>query len=150
MNNEIIAYAAGVFDADGTIQINKRRDCDSYQVSVSVSSVVDAIPCWLLRNFGGKIYHFYSSKERRQPIQRWTLYSLKVLDFLKVIEPYLTEKRERAKLAIHFQSNLFSKNNQKVHDAIRLERKNVFNQMKTLNAKFGRNHWIGAKLEEVN
>lgn len=138
------SYAAGVIDSDGCIQIMQRRNENKnyYSLRVSVSQVTESIPLWFIRNFGGRVSKFYSSKERRQPVFRWELESNKASGFLQKVLPYLVEKIERAKLGIEFQATLIYKGfaDKLTIDVIE-KRTSFYEQMKVLNAKNSREHW---------
>jgi hypothetical protein len=144
MEKEILAYAAGTMDSDGCIQIMQKRSENKnyYSMRVSVSQVTECIPIWLVRNFGGRIDRFISSKERRQPLFRWSIESNKASDFLISILPYLIEKAERAKLGIKFQSTLIYKGfADKLTPDVIEQRIEMYQQMKILNAKHSRKYW---------
>lgn len=141
---KLYAYAAGMMDGDGCIQISQRRTENSnyYSLRVSVTQVTEGVPIWFVRNFGGRIDKFYSTKERRQTLYRWSMDSSKASDFLQKILPYLVEKTERAKLGIQFQSTLIYKGfADKLTPEVIEKRLSIYNQMKVLNASHSRKCW---------
>lgn len=145
-----IAYAAGMVDGDGTIQIMGRKNegAGSYVVRVSIANASDLVPLWFQNVFGGNVYKFIMSKARRQPSFRWVLEAKSSLPFIKMIEPFLVEKRERAKLAIDYLERLPVKRFRKIPDLIAKERSEFYMQMKALNAKHSRSFWDNP--QEVN
>ena len=143
IESTVYSYAAGMVDGDGTIQIMRKKSegVGSYIIRVSVSTVTEAIPTWFLTNFGGHLYKFMMSKQRRQPIYRWALESKTALPFLLSIEPFLIEKRERAKLAIKYLQTVCPNGFKRLPEDIVKGRTEIFEQMRSMNAKHGRNHW---------
>ena len=145
-----ISYLAGLVDADGCIQIMRRKNQGKshFSVRLSVSQVSEQIPIWIMRNFGGRLDRFVVSKERRQPIYRWQCESLKAKEVLTLIEPYLILKKERALLALKFQSTIgFRGFSDKItHEVFEL-RESIFKEMKILNSKKSRSYWTNLNME---
>lgn len=147
----VAAYAAGLIDGDGCIQVNKKKRIgwDYHSITVSVSQVSEDAVNWMFRNFGGRVNKFFSSKERRQPIYRWSADCKQAGFILQAILPFLVQKAERAKLAIQLQEMMKPVYGHNGVNAIRMKpsedelfkRESLFVQMKAANKSFGRNHW---------
>ena len=153
---KLYAYAAGMMDGDGCIQISQRRteNKNYYSLRVSVTQVTEGVPIWFVRNFGGRVDKFYATKERRQNLYRWSMDSSKASDFLQKILPYLVEKTERAKLGIQFQATLIYKGfADKLPQEVIQNRIKMYDQMKVFNAFHSRKCWdkkpINLTLKEI-
>lgn len=88
-----IPYVAGFFDADGCVMIRKR----AYTICAEASQKYPAICEALQRQFGGSIY---KGKGREQ--YTWHLGSLKAVEFLRKVLPYLVHKKRQAEIVIEF------------------------------------------------
>lgn len=102
-----IMYAAGFFDAEGSIWINKqkRKSCLhlSYNLRINVTSTNRSIIHWFKTNFGGSNRINLRGKN---PLFRWDAHGNIATNFLQKIIPYLRIKRSRAKLAFQFQAEI--------------------------------------------
>lgn len=102
-------YLAGFFDGEGSTQIRRlkqktRRAQFGFVVSASIAST-DQFPILGIRNqFGGSICHTQPRNENSKSVYVWTIYGEKACNFLNSILPWLIIKRERAIMAIEFQS----------------------------------------------
>jgi len=95
-----IAYAAGLFDGEGHVQVKLTRGRPSL-----VATIVGAnreMHDWLVRTFGGKSYvHGKPGKHRATKTSwAWVLHGAKAAEFLLLIQPYLIEKRRRVDAAL--------------------------------------------------
>lgn len=122
MNKDDIAYAAGLFDAEGSVSIGKWKRktliSPSHYLRVSLSSANHKILDWLKNNFNGcisiankknsKISLKYKGKTYRSKhtVFRWRTTSNAAVDFLQRIAPYLQIKRPQAELALQFQNEI--------------------------------------------
>ena len=149
----VLAYAAGMIDGDGCVQVNKKKRKDLsniyYSITASVSQVNEDVPNWLMRNFGGTIFKYTLNKEKRQPLYRWSIHCKQASNFLQLILPYLVQKSERSKLAIHLQELMVPKYEFNGKNPVRMKpsyeeqtyRESIFKRMKELNKSTGRNHF---------
>ena len=101
----IAAYAAGIFDGEGYVGIDRvSKSKGSKKIHHSIRIVISqkdgAIMDWLKNNFGGNIYS--QRNGTLYSIYRWRIHSKKAADFLKFVYPYLIIKKRQAKLAIWF------------------------------------------------
>lgn len=84
-----IAWAAGLFDGEGSISIVGNR----------VQTVIEMTDLDLLervqKNFGGKIYKLKTRQEHWKQAWRWQISSTKkAVEFLEIIYPYLGVRRK--------------------------------------------------------
>lgn len=120
INNEDVAYAAGIIDGEGSIVIGKGKQHVgtgySYEVLVSVHMMDGYVPKYLAQCFGGKYkktpvahnnkkgdfaYYYHANGSRAKV-------------FLSMILPYLKIKRRQAEIAIYLQDKLSSNPNGKL------------------------------------
>ena len=100
------AYAAGVMDGDGSIQIQRVTRNGAYRLTIYLSGCNDKPLYSLQRRWGGGITHSRTLTGR--PYHRWHLTSYKAAEFLEDILEFLIGKEDQAELALRFQ---FSKRN---------------------------------------
>lgn len=107
MNKDDIAYAAGLFDAEGHIRINKQKlkRCihATYELRTGLTSANQTILKWFKNNFGGSIY---SHKRRKNPSFLWMMSANAGANFLRQIISDLQIKKLQAKLALQFQNEI--------------------------------------------
>ncbi|MBA7574810.1 hypothetical protein ES708_16625 [subsurface metagenome] len=108
MNEIDLAYAAGIVDGEGYIQIQRHKRSDysagyHYYMAVAVVMVDPLVPIWLEQTFGGSLYNYERKEPNAQPYYRWTTGTKKAQWFLELILPYLKTKRAQAEIAIEFQ-----------------------------------------------
>ncbi len=105
MENTIIAYAAGIFDGEGYVDIysastSKASKSPSLYLRVVISQKDGLVMNWLQDNFGG-----YVNLSRRDGnyIYRWDIRSKAAFRFLSLIYPFVLIKKEQVKLALQFE-----------------------------------------------
>ncbi len=107
-----LAYAAGIIDGEGCVNIAKQPGETirgySLVMRVVVTNCSKALIDFLVRTFGGRIYH-YVSKGKRKEYWKWYLFTSNAANFLGTIMPYLIVKRQEAQLAIEFQQTKCSR-----------------------------------------
>ena len=102
MNNEILAYAAGIVDGEGCVTVSYRPSSKSCQISVAVSMSCRLIPDWLQSNFGGNqteelnIQGYGGTNAHK--MFRWRIGGKEAQYFCSLIEPFLIEKKAQAEL----------------------------------------------------
>lgn len=119
---EQLAYCAGFFDGEGTVIIARETNSPHkyYAVHVTVDQV-NPEPLILFRSlFGGTVY-----RARRNPIEanghirkiqwRWSVGLMAADKFLRLIVPYLINKKEEAQLAIKFREDCINQSNKFTH-----------------------------------
>lgn len=105
MDNNNIAYVAGLFDGEGCVDIyqattSKNSKSPSLMLRVTISQKDGSIMSWLEKEFGG-----YVRMDRRKDtwIHRWELRSQKASKFLEMILPFTKIKDRQIKLALEFE-----------------------------------------------
>lgn len=106
MKKEIIAaYAAGIFDGEGYVDIYKATQSKasksiSLMLRVIVSQKDGRLMNWLQDNYGG---HVTLSRKDTHYIYRWDIRSKNAARFLEDILPYLQIKKDQALIALEFE-----------------------------------------------
>lgn len=105
MNEYIYAYAAGLFDGEGYVDIyqatksKSSKNC-SLMLRVIISQKDGLIMNWLKNNFGGNVLF---SQRNDSYIYRWEIRSKAAEQFLNQIYPFAKIKKEQIELALKFQ-----------------------------------------------
>jgi hypothetical protein len=111
MNEVDLAYAAGIFDGEGSVSIIHTKTGHTkadgsiyrhYRLQVCVVNTNPILCQWLKETFGGCITQSHKG-ENRLPLWQWIKPSHKGAKFLKLIQPYLHLKSPQVKLALEFQ-----------------------------------------------
>lgn len=107
-------YAAGMFDADGSVTISKRIEQRSmgeyrrYQVRVSLLSISPTVPALYKEMYGGSLH--YEDKSIKNPNWRpshtWIAVSRVASSFLSQIAPFLINKQEEAYVALALEESI--------------------------------------------
>lgn len=110
--NEMLAYAAGIVDGDGCINIMRIRyhrtnsRSIGYELRVMVTNTKKELLDWLETQFGGSV-RLHHGEETTSPnykvCWRWSLPAKKAERFLMEISPFLLIKRPQVELALVFQ-----------------------------------------------
>ena len=118
-----VLYAAGIFDGEGSIGINRNRTPKgSYRwwLVVSVANIDMRLHIWLQATFGGHV-RVNSRKNPARPCYHWTLTSRQAADFLKLLSPFLKIKGEQAAVGIEFQEAIHQSRDETGERAARLQ-----------------------------
>lgn len=135
INNEILAYVAGLFDGEGSIvigvskpSIKKRMKSPSHWLQVGISNTNKEIIDWLKNNFGGHISNRSYSPSRKNciPSWEWRVMSNKAKDFLINISPFVRIKKKQVKLAIQFQEERMYKGGISISTPEQINRRDWF------------------------
>ena len=104
LNREELAYIAGLFDGEGYIGLRHRSDQRGFRLDIAVTSTSSSI----IESFsmlGGRV----DNQARRITLmrgwknrQQWRMQGQEAVDFLRVIEPFLREKRDLALMAMEY------------------------------------------------
>lgn len=136
------AYAAGLIDGEGCIDIgyNKKSIYNTYgqfyprvTVHITDKSVLD----WLMGLWGGSIFIRKTGLPHWKQSYDWKLQSVKALDFITDIKPYLIIKSDQAEAFLKFNTTV---RGTKVTDTERDMRLNIMNELKEL--KKGTTQWL--------
>ena len=95
-----IAYAAGLFDGEGYVSLNKGYKGYIMNVGLEMSSIT--VVNRLVRWFGGTIYFRVPRKEGWKGLWTWRLTREEAVEFLERALPYLLVKDLEAQLGLFF------------------------------------------------
>ena len=106
----VLAYTAAFLDGEGSVGIHlasrpKGRGTQGYVLRVGLYNT-DPRPLRAMHSiWGGSLQYCNPRKARRLPSWTWALSATKAASFLADVVPFLIIKRDRALLALEFQSN---------------------------------------------
>ncbi|MDE2015919.1 MAG: hypothetical protein KGI72_05350 [Patescibacteria group bacterium] len=105
MEKEICAYAAGLFDGEGYVDIynaplSKASKSPSLMLRVVISQKDGVIMNWLKSQFGGNVA---LQRKGKYYIYRWSIKSQIAYRFLISISPFVKIKKSQVELAIEFE-----------------------------------------------
>lgn len=106
-----LAWAAGIFEGEGTITIGRRGRDDTYRLIACIGNTDMQVLAPFHERWGGWLQPFYGKRPGLKPGWMWTLAGPAAAIFIRQIEPYLRTDRVRrkARLGLRFkrhQSNL--------------------------------------------
>lgn len=96
-----LAYAAGLFDGEGSLCIRRDRRSGGYILTVTLTNTVEGA-CLLFKDLFGGNYIKRKGDERRQDLYVWKQTHKAAREFLQEILPYILLKREQVLLAFEF------------------------------------------------
>ena len=108
LNETDLAWAAGFFDGEGSVQVVARKNGNKFQyfqLTINAPQINKEPLLKLQAMFHGQINPVKGLGTRRQSYT-WTLHAAKAKDALNLMLPYLIVKRNEAELALQFQSTL--------------------------------------------
>lgn len=97
---EELAWAAGLFEGEGTITIGRRGSNDTYRLQVMVPNTDEQIIDFFHTRWGGWKEPLYGERPRRRPGWTWIAAGPTGEQFLRGIAPHLRTERVREKLAL--------------------------------------------------
>jgi hypothetical protein len=147
MEEEKLAYIAGIMDGEGSIMIQRqasksfmeqraKRGCyhsdyaPAFRIGMQERVALDLIVSvtGLGEVVEEKPYH------HKRPMYRWVLRSkYDITEFLTLILPYLLVKKEQAKLALKFVTEWVSFNGARITPEIQAQREAAWMEMRKLN-----------------
>ena len=89
-----LAYAAGLFDGEGSISLVRQKNNRSHSPQVSVASNDYEVLAWFQKRFGGSIVTKQPRKATHSVSYDWRLTDRRALSFLELIRPYLVIERK--------------------------------------------------------
>ena len=89
-----VAYAAGLFDGEGSVTLVRHRENRTPSPQVSVASTDYEVVFWFQKRFGGSIVTKQPRKSNHSVSYDWRLTDRRALAFLKIIRPYLVIERK--------------------------------------------------------
>ena len=137
------AYAAGFFDGEGCISINKlkRRDISKgyhYTLKIQATNNVREVIGRFAEAYGGHIgLKRPRAGENRKLGYTWNVTSWGAIAFLKEIFPFLIVKRQQAEIAFRFQDSMRHTGNRwrRAPDAEAHNREDLYQQIRKLNER---------------
>jgi hypothetical protein len=109
--NEKNAYAAGLFDGEGNVDIRWRTThggkYNRFELRLSVVQLATNVLDWLVENFGGS-HHRRGTKMRGHVpvpvrVSAWVLTGPRALEFLRRVRPYLIVKAAQVEIALELE-----------------------------------------------
>ena len=104
--NLILAYTAGFFDGEGSINITKRMRKHwnpEYTLNIAMGQKDGKTLDWIKDNFGGNVYLV-----KRDGSFFWAISNKNAYEMLKILLPFLQYKKPQAELAIKFYDDRIS------------------------------------------
>jgi len=100
-----LAWAAGLFEGEGTVRINALSKRNTGALIVSVVNCDEQIVAFFAERFGGRVKPATGLHGNRRPAWVWTCAARVAARFLRQIEPHLRTDRnkKRARAGILFQ-----------------------------------------------
>jgi hypothetical protein len=93
-DSEELAYAAGLFDGEGSISLVRQKNNRSHSPQVAVASTDLEVLHWLQDRYGGSIVTKQPRKSSHSVSYDWRLTDRRALAFLELIRPYLVIERK--------------------------------------------------------
>jgi hypothetical protein len=132
-----VCWAAGFFDGEGYITIQKRghKNYIGHYLRIGINHVAIEPLLEMQRLFGGNISEQNPEKVigNRKPRHGWNLSTSKASETLKQLLPYLRNKNKVAALALDFQETIQS-NKQKIPDSVVELRESLKTKITALNS----------------
>lgn len=97
---EVLAYAAGFIDGEGSFRLFKGRG--ALVTSLSVSNTNLPVLTWLQEKFGGSIHNHRAATSIWKKCWVWRCSTLRTRGLAKALLPFLRVKRRHAELIIAF------------------------------------------------
>jgi len=100
------SWAAGFFDGEGCIRVNKPTKRNLGNLCVSISNTDEAVVRWFQKKWPGYFKPYRDCKNKnRKPAFMWIIASLNAVAFLKYIQPYVKRGviKTKIRLAIEYQ-----------------------------------------------
>ena len=97
-----LAWAAGLFEGEGTVTIGRRGYDDTYRLIVTIQMTDPEVISWFDTRWPGWT-QIAPRPGRRKPAYVWTLNAQRAEAFLQDIEPFIQSSRVRAKVDVAFR-----------------------------------------------
>ena len=114
------AYAAGLFDGEGCIMIDKPRRGKGHTLVITLAMRESVAVAWLRERWPGSFRPTTKRPKEREAFTcwYWRRYTSAAAAFLSDILPYLLTKQTQAQLAIKFQSHKSFKFGRRLSDDV--------------------------------
>ncbi len=140
-DRELTAYLAGLFDAEGSIFIEKKKPYGDnrttrYVLAVTIANTRLELVEIAHKRYGGSLVGPVQQKKQNQrPFFIWKLSGPMARDFLKEVEPYLIVKREKLTLAYALQDRIESYTHKPVAEDELRAREEIYQRFRRLNRR---------------
>lgn len=140
MNAVDVAWAAGMFEGEGSVRINTPTARNLGALFVDLVSIDEPIPAFFRDRWGGSVRHVPSPAGNRLPYWRWRCASRQADAFLADIRPFMRVPRaiEKADLGREFQAQKRAGSGECRTDEYRQLQVAYYELMKTLNERGAR------------
>ena len=114
------AYAAGLFDGEGCIMIDKPRRGKGHTLVITLAMRESVAVAWLQERWPGSLRSATRRPKTREAFicWYWCRYTSAAATFLNDVLPYLLVKQAQAQLAIEFQSHKSFKYGRRLTDDV--------------------------------
>jgi hypothetical protein len=89
-----LAYAAGLFDGEGSISLVRHHDNRTHSPQVSIASTDYEVVNWFQKRFGGSIVTKQPRMSNHSVSYDWRLTDRRALTCLELVRPYLVIERK--------------------------------------------------------
>jgi len=131
-----LAYAAGIIDGEGCIQIAKRtreKGTTTYQAIVEVSMVDAVVPEFMHATFGGYVTIHHRNNPKYRNVYMWNLTGMfQIMLFLQNLLPFLKLKKNQAELAINYCQLRLLKKSKSRYSPYTFEELDIIGRLKAL------------------
>ncbi len=132
-----LAWAAGLFEGEGTVTIAKRSRDDTYRLVAIVTNTDEQIIDFFVERWGGWKQGLYGERPGRKPGWSWTVAGPGAATFLQAIEPWVrtTRVREKIDLGLYFKACQSRRRRVFCDPAYRQTHRELYAQMRDLNRR---------------
>lgn len=132
-----LAWAAGLFEGEGTITIARRGQDDTYRLQAMVGNTDEQVVDYFHHRWGGWKTPFYGKRPGRQPGWMWLSTAGTAETFVRDIEPYLRTLRvwHKARIALHFRRHQATWRGPASDPDYKVNQRSVYLEMRYLNRR---------------
>ena len=136
MSDLELAWAAGLFEGEGTISINKAHTKHLSTLRCMVGNTDFEVVQFFLQRWGGH-WHEVKASGNKRTAWKWSIAATKAARFINDIAPYIRTKRvkEKAILGIEFQAQKSLSNKVRRSEEYRKRQLSFYLRMKELNVR---------------
>lgn len=146
---EVLAYAAGLIDGEGTINVTMKKGRDRadgtrrgggscgrfHELTIQVSNTDARMIQWLFSQFGGTLNVRDMRKYSNARTQyRWVAHSRLAGTILRAVLPYLVTKKEHAELGLQLRATVVP-TGQRLASGVKEEREGIRRRIRVLNRR---------------
>ena len=145
--NLILAYTAGFFDGEGSINLlkrNRKHWNPEYVLMVAMGQKDGKTLDWIVDNFGGNVYLV-----KRDGSYYWAVSNKKAYVFLKKLIPYLQYKKPQAELAMKFYDEGIGRK-RPIPESELKRRESIRNELMAMHKSIIKSQYAGSTTKRVN